>query len=247
VRIPTAIAVVSVMAIGGAAPASRSGTGVIAGSLVAADTGRPVRFARVSLTGAASSTLTAVSDNQGGFSFAELAAGSYTLSASKPGFLSVQYGEKTPGRGRAGTPIPLAGEYTLLARVHKTATMGTAGSRITVGMSGDVRWAMEPLTIAGANVSDLVLSLQRGLSVSGSIVCEGAAPPTLSSHAVVTFHARGAIGRAGRSRGHAVGADRRDGSVHRDRSRARPVSRDADAASCRLDARVRDVRRPRRA
>ena len=94
---------------GAAAPAARAGTGMISGTVVAADTGRPVRRVRVTLTAAEySSGLMAISDDQGLFSFGGLPAGRYTLSASKAGYLTVKYGEKTPGLGRAGTPISLA-------------------------------------------------------------------------------------------------------------------------------------------
>lgn len=95
-------------AIDAAAPAARVGTGFVAGTVVAADTGRPVRRARVMLAAASVVATTTMSDDQGGFSFPGLAAGLYTLSASKSGYLTAKYGEKTPGGGRAGASITLA-------------------------------------------------------------------------------------------------------------------------------------------
>lgn len=88
------------------AAAQATGTGGIAGSVVLADTGRPVRRARVTLTGGdVRSTKTALTDDQGAFAFTELPAGRFTLSASKPGYVNSTYGQKKPGR--PGTPIQL--------------------------------------------------------------------------------------------------------------------------------------------
>jgi hypothetical protein len=85
-----------------------SGTGVIAGVLVAADSGRPVRRARVSVNGGDPSTSRSVTtDDQGRFSFTDLPIGAFNLTASRPGFLDSIFGQKRPGSGRPGTPIQL--------------------------------------------------------------------------------------------------------------------------------------------
>lgn len=84
----------------------QTGTGGISGTVVLADSSRPVRRARVTLNGAeVRVTKTTVSDDQGNFTFSELPAGRYTLSASKPGYVNATYGQKKPGR--PGTQIQL--------------------------------------------------------------------------------------------------------------------------------------------
>jgi hypothetical protein len=89
-----------------------AGTGVIAGTLVSADGGRPIRGGRVSLTGvgsaASSMGRSVTTDSLGAFSFTELPSGAYNLTASRPGYLDVVYGQRRPGTGRPGTPIQLA-------------------------------------------------------------------------------------------------------------------------------------------
>jgi hypothetical protein len=81
--------------------------GKIAGRVVAADTGRPVRRARVSVTAPELSegrgTLT---DDSGAFELTELPAGRYTLAVSKTGFVTLSYGQRRPLQ--AGTPLQLA-------------------------------------------------------------------------------------------------------------------------------------------
>ena len=64
------------------------------------------RKVRVSLSGAElRGGRTAITDDQGQFSFTALPAGRYNLSANKPGHVSVSYGQRQPGR--PGTPIQL--------------------------------------------------------------------------------------------------------------------------------------------
>lgn len=92
-----------------AAPAQPTGTGVVSGTVVSANPGRPMRRARVSLSGTEPRYgKSATTDDQGRFSFTEVPAGLFDLSASKPGYLDVIFGQKQPGNGRAGTPIQLA-------------------------------------------------------------------------------------------------------------------------------------------
>jgi protocatechuate 3,4-dioxygenase beta subunit len=86
-----------------------AGTGVIGGTLSVVDTGRPARQARVAISGGDPRTVKSVTtDDQGHFVFTDLPAGAFTLTATKPGFLDVAYGQRRPGSGRAGTPIQLA-------------------------------------------------------------------------------------------------------------------------------------------
>jgi hypothetical protein len=86
--------------------ASAAPTGRLSGLVLAADSGRPIKRARVSISAAelpgGRSTLT---DDAGVFDFTELPAGRYTLSASKDGFISLSYGQRRPLQ--AGTPLQL--------------------------------------------------------------------------------------------------------------------------------------------
>jgi hypothetical protein len=81
-------------------------TGRMSGRVVAADTGRPVRRARVVL---AAPELPggrgALTDGEGVFEFTELPKGRYTLTAGKSGFVSLAYGQRRPLQ--AGTPLQL--------------------------------------------------------------------------------------------------------------------------------------------
>ena len=90
------------------APDKPAGKGIISGVVVTTDSARPVRRARVAITGGAPRVNVSVqTDDQGAFVFANLPAGQFTLTASKGGFIDTIYGQKQPGSGRAGTPIQL--------------------------------------------------------------------------------------------------------------------------------------------
>ena len=84
-----------------------TGTGVIAGSVSAADNGRPVRKAMVLITASnVAVSKSMLTGDDGRFSFADLPVGRYTLTASKSGFVDAIYGQKAPRR--PGTPVQLA-------------------------------------------------------------------------------------------------------------------------------------------
>jgi uncharacterized protein (DUF2141 family) len=92
-------------------PAQPSTAPVVAGRLsgrvLAADTGRPVKRARVFITAAELPGGRGVlTDDSGTFDFTELPAGRYTLTASKSGFIGLSYGQRRPLQ--AGTPLQLA-------------------------------------------------------------------------------------------------------------------------------------------
>ena len=79
------------------------GTASIAGLVSSAETGLPVRGARVSLTtftaagGGPPVPRSAVTDEQGRFAIGELPAGPYRVSVSKQGYLATNHGQRRPG------------------------------------------------------------------------------------------------------------------------------------------------------
>lgn len=116
------------------------GTGVVAGIVTTADTGRPIHGARVMLTGTGSVpaqalpaprgqgapaagrgmpqglsaslmasvmyTRTAVTDEQGRFSFDRISAGTVRLTVTRTSYLAVNYGQRAVGL--PGTAVPIA-------------------------------------------------------------------------------------------------------------------------------------------
>ncbi|MGC4084087.1 MAG: carboxypeptidase-like regulatory domain-containing protein [Vicinamibacterales bacterium] len=81
--------------------------GRITGRVAAADTGRPVRRARVFLSGSQiQGGRAALTDDEGAFELTELPEGRYTLTAGKTGFITLSYGQRRPLQ--AGIPIQLA-------------------------------------------------------------------------------------------------------------------------------------------
>lgn len=83
----------------------KTGTGRIQGRLVTGDSGAPVRRGQVRLSGQDIMPKAATTDHDGHFEFKDLPAGSFTLSASKSGFVTVNYGQKRPFE--PGKPIEL--------------------------------------------------------------------------------------------------------------------------------------------
>jgi hypothetical protein len=97
------------------------GTAVISGRVLTADTGRPVKRARVIVSGGGRGGRTATTDDQGRYQVAELAGGSYTVTASKTGFVDGVFGQRRPLQ--PGTPVVVA-EAQALANVDLRLTRG---------------------------------------------------------------------------------------------------------------------------
>jgi len=97
--------------------AAPSGTASVSGSVLVAGSGQPARNVRVTLTGeelrGSRSTTT---DDQGQFSFTALPAGRFNLSVTKPGHVTVSYGQRRPGS--QGTPIQLGDGQKFLAQLQ---------------------------------------------------------------------------------------------------------------------------------
>src|SRR5947208_3790883 len=88
------------------APAQPQGTAGLAGRVVTADTGRPVKRARVIVSAGGRQSRATTTDEQGRFRITDLLAGSYTITASRTGFVEAVYGQRRPLQ--PGTPVTLA-------------------------------------------------------------------------------------------------------------------------------------------
>lgn len=111
------------------------GTGAISGMVMLEGAGVPVRRARVTLTGVElRGGRSAITDDQGRFSFQALPAGRFTMTAAKAGFVDMTYGAKRPGR--PGTPIQLE-EGQKLDKTVITMPRGSVITGIVVDENGE--------------------------------------------------------------------------------------------------------------
>ena len=84
---------------------AKTGTGMLRGRVVAADTGSIVRRAQVRISSPDIGSKTAFTDAQGRYEFQKLPAGRFNVSVSKSGFVTMQYGQTRPFE--PGRPIDL--------------------------------------------------------------------------------------------------------------------------------------------
>ncbi len=86
-------------------------TGVIRGRVSAADTGRPLRRARVSIGSQTPGQMPIVANTNslGVFEARDVPAGAYTVAASRAGYLAMQFGERQPGETGATVDVPPGG------------------------------------------------------------------------------------------------------------------------------------------
>ena len=106
------------------------GTAILRGTIVAADTGSPIRRAQVRVASPeARESRVATTDAQGRFEIRELPAGRYSITASKGGFVALQYGQRRPSE--SGTPLELADGQTLDKLSIALPRGSVLGGRIT--------------------------------------------------------------------------------------------------------------------
>ena len=97
------------------------GTASVTGRVITADTGRPVKRTRVSVSGGGRGGRTVTTDDQGRYRVEQLPAGNYTITAAKSGFVDSIYGQRRPLQ--PGTPLQL-GDGDTAANVDIRLTRG---------------------------------------------------------------------------------------------------------------------------
>jgi hypothetical protein len=118
---------------------------VIRGQVMAADTGTPLRRAQVRVFPASQGGVSALAqtDAQGRFEITELSAGRYTLSVSRSGYVTMQFGQRAPNQ--AGTPIEITDGQT----VDKVSIVLPRGGAISGRIVDDLG---EPVASVQVNV-----------------------------------------------------------------------------------------------
>jgi hypothetical protein len=151
----------------GAAPPARQGTAVVRGRVTAAASGIPLRRVRITLAGGTlANPLTSVTNVRGEFELRAVPAGSYSLTAARPGYLTVQHGQRRPGE--AGRPIEVTGQQpaerieialprasALSGRIFDEAGDPAAGVTVEAMETRYVRGRHEPIAAGMATTNDI--------------------------------------------------------------------------------------------
>ena len=112
-----------------------SGTAIIRGRVLTADTGTPVRRAQVRAVAAGRrGNRLVTTDEQGAFELRDLPGGRWNVTASKAGFVTMSFGQRRPFE--AGRPIELADAQTM-ERVDLVLPRGAAINGRLVDEFGD--------------------------------------------------------------------------------------------------------------
>jgi protocatechuate 3,4-dioxygenase beta subunit len=89
----------------------KTGTARIRGRVISADAGSPVRRAQVRISGPDIAAKTAMTDAEGRYEFRDLPGGRFNLSASKSGYVEVQFGQTRPFE--SGKPLDIVDAQVL--------------------------------------------------------------------------------------------------------------------------------------
>jgi Carboxypeptidase regulatory-like domain len=137
-----------------AAAQPATGTASISGVVLEDDgSNQPVRRARVILHGSDQvADHTTATDDTGRFAIQALPAGHYTLTVSKPAYVTVYYGSTHPGRG-PGLPVTLEDGQALAGVTvrlpHGAVIAGTVTDDFGLPVPGVAVRLMQPRTVAG--------------------------------------------------------------------------------------------------
>ena len=112
----------------------KTGTGRLRGRVLSADTGGPVRRAQIRISGPDIGSKSAMTDGEGRYEFRDLPAGRFTMSATKAGYVTIQYGQTRPFE--SGKAIDL-GEGQLMEKADFSLPRGSAISGRLVDEFGD--------------------------------------------------------------------------------------------------------------
>jgi carboxypeptidase family protein len=112
----------------------KTGTARLRGRVISLDNGGPVRRAQIRITSQDIGSKSAMTDADGRYEFRDLPAGRFTLSATKAGYVTVQYGQTRPFE--SGKPIDLS-EGQLMDKADFSLPRGSAISGRLVDEFGD--------------------------------------------------------------------------------------------------------------
>jgi hypothetical protein len=129
----------------------KTGTGILRGRVLASDTGVPIRRAQVRIMSPDIGAKTALTDAQGRYEFKELPASRFTVTVTKSGFVTMQYGQNRPFE--PGRPIELV-DAQLMEKADISLPRGSVLAGRVVDEFG------EP--VADANVSALRMQFTNG-------------------------------------------------------------------------------------
>jgi hypothetical protein len=141
--------------------AKPAGKGIIRGVVTALDTGKPIRNATIFIRGADSPpTLDPrFTDAQGRYEISGLEAGQYRLSATKPGYVPLSYGQTRPNGGSRALTLS---ESTVLEKIDFALSPGSViVARITDQFGDPVR---------GVTVRPMLQRFQEGRRQLSAIV-----------------------------------------------------------------------------
>ena len=187
-----------------------TGTGSISGVVAARRRRTGVRHAQVTLAGTELRGLARRTDDQGQFTFSALPAGEFTLSVTKPGYVTMAYGAKKPGR--QGTPIQLTdGQET--RQPQSDPAQGQRDHRLRGGRPrrGCARHAGHRLSVRDAQTA------RRGWQQAGRDQTDDR-----GLYRIFQLHAgRLLVSAAPRNRGRATSRQQMQAQSRRSRSRSR--------------------------
>jgi hypothetical protein len=134
-------------------------TASLSGRVVSAETGQPIRWARVTLR-SGSRSLATTTDENGHYRFDGLSAGRYFPAASKPGFVALPFGARSYGRRPASLVLSPAER----ARADFALPRGAAIEGRVTTADGEAARAVSVQALRLVNGTPLPQTIQVGLA-----------------------------------------------------------------------------------
>jgi carboxypeptidase family protein len=180
-------------------PPATTGTGTVAGRVLAADTGDPIRKARVAAEADVATVPPVFTDADGRFTIAGLAPARYTLAATRPGYARTMFGAQqadapagridvADGARVAGVELRMSKSAAISGRVVDESGEAVTVANVTAEILSSGRNGPQTRVVANVATNDLGEYRLSGLSAGSFLVgvrsmasrlLPGAVPPEL--------------------------------------------------------------------
>ena len=103
-------------------------------------------------------------------------------------YVALTMPDAIPGGASYGMHVPANGQFSIMNVPPGLYTLRAHAAAPRIAGSGSMLWASTEIVVTGEPIADLTLSLDTGVTISGRVVAEGAAPVDITKMRIMASH-----------------------------------------------------------